>query len=132
MRCLGRALTLIAVLSLWPASAVGQSAEVMDAYNRYRELYTQGRYEQAIPFAEKALKLGERELGPKDRDTAPLLNDLALLYKIQGRYGEAEPLYRRALAIDEKTLGPEHPKVATTLSNLANLYPTFPRWVPNP
>jgi hypothetical protein len=48
MRSLGRVLTLIALLWLWPASAVGQSAALMDAFNRYKELNTQERYEQAI------------------------------------------------------------------------------------
>ena len=122
MHCLGRVMTLIAVLWLWPASAVGQSAELMDAFNRTRELYTQGHYEQAIPFAQKALTLGEQELGPEHSYTSTILNNLALLYSNQGRYAEAEPLHRRSLAIREKTLGPEHPHVATTLNNLAELY----------
>jgi tetratricopeptide (TPR) repeat protein len=92
MHCLGRVLTLIAVLWLWPASAVGQSAALMDAYNRSRELNTEGRYEQAIPFAEKALRLGKQEFGPKNQNTGHPLNNLALLYSDQGRYADAEPL----------------------------------------
>ena len=74
------------------------------------------------PFAEKALRIGEREFGPDHINTAIFLNNLAELYRAQGRYAEAEPLYARSLAIWEKALGPEHLDVATSLNNLAALY----------
>ncbi len=50
----------LAVLWLWPAVAHGQSPALMDAYKRSKELNIQGRYQQALPFAEKALKLSLR------------------------------------------------------------------------
>ncbi len=80
-------------LALWPGAAHGQSSALMDAYNRYSELYAQGRYDEALPFAKNALKLGEQEFGSDQRHTASFLNNLALLYQAQGRYAEAEPLY---------------------------------------
>jgi tetratricopeptide (TPR) repeat protein len=101
---------------------IAASNALMNATNRARELYAQGRYEQAIPFAEKALTFSENEFGPRHSEVVLDLNSLALLYWQLGRYREAEPLYRRALAIREKALGSEHPDVATTLGNLANLY----------
>ena len=55
MRSLGRVLTLIAVLWLWPTTIVGQSAALMDAFHRYEVLITEGRYEQAIPFADRCI-----------------------------------------------------------------------------
>ena len=70
-------------------------------------MYAQGRYQEALPFAEEALRLGEEEFGPNDPTTATLLNSLAVLNRAQGRYAEAEPLYQRSLAISEKGLGPE-------------------------
>ncbi len=111
----------LAVLWLWPAAAYGQSPALMEAYKRTGELYAQGRYQQALPYAEKALKLAEHELGSDHPTTATALNNLAVLYKAQGKYAEAEPLYKRALAIKEKALGPEHPHVATSLENYAAL-----------
>ena len=48
-------------LFLWPAAVFGQSPELMDAYNRVNELYAEGRYQEAIPFAEEALRLSEDE-----------------------------------------------------------------------
>jgi tetratricopeptide (TPR) repeat protein len=49
--------SVLAVLWLWPAVAYGQSPALVDAYKRFTELYTQGRYQQALSFAEKSLKL---------------------------------------------------------------------------
>ena len=122
------AITILVALFLWPAAVFGQSPELMDAYDRVGELYAEGRYQEAIPFAEKALALGEREFGRDDPNTAALLNNLAVLYEEQGRYAAAEPLHKRALAIWEKALGPEHPDLATSLNNLAELYRTQGRY----
>ena len=94
----------------------------MDAYNQFSELHAQGLYQEALPFAEEALRLGEEEFGPDDPTTATLINDLAALYYSRGRYAEAEPLFQRSLAIREKALGPKHPDVAQSLNNLAELY----------
>ncbi|MCH9049884.1 MAG: tetratricopeptide repeat protein, partial [Proteobacteria bacterium] len=109
----------LAVLWLWPAVAYGQSPALMDAYKRAKELYAQGRYQEALPFARNALRLSEQEFGRDHPKTATRLNNLARLYRRQGKYAEAEPLFKRALAIREEALGPEHPRVATILNNLA-------------
>ncbi len=114
-------LAILAALWLWPFTAHGQSPELRDAYSRFKDLQAQGRYEQALPFAEQTLRLGEREFGPDHPTTATQLNQLAELYRAQGRYAEAEPLHQRALAILEKALGPEHPHVAPALQNDAGL-----------
>ncbi len=45
-------------LALWPGAAHGESPELLDAFNRYSELYEHGRYQKALPFAETALRLG--------------------------------------------------------------------------
>ncbi len=70
----------LAVLWLWPITAYGQSPEFRDAYQRYAELYAQGRCQEALPFAEKALRLGEREFGFDHPYMATSLNNLAGLY----------------------------------------------------
>ncbi len=115
-------LPFLAVLWLWPAVSYGQSAALDDAYKRSKDLYAEGGYQEALPFAEKALRLSEREFGPDHPEVARGLNDLGELYRLQGKYAEAEPLHQRALAIFEKALGPDHPDVATGLSNLGLVY----------
>ena len=105
-------------LALWPAAAYAQSPELIDAINRMSELLPEGRFQEALPFAEKAVELGEEEFGPDHPITAANLNILAENFRAQGCYAEAEPLHQRALAIREKALGPEHPDVAQSLNSL--------------
>ena len=93
-------LPFLAVLWLWPAVSHGQSPELNDAYSRAGELYAQGRYQEALRFVEKALRLSEREFGPDHRGVATVLNSLALVYRAQGKYAEAEPLHKRALELN--------------------------------
>ena len=114
-------LSLLAVLWLWPITAYGQAPELLDAHKRAGVLYALGRYQEALPFAEKALRLGERKFGPDHPQVTRGLNDLGELYRLQGKYAEAEPLHKRALAIWESALGPEHPNVAKGLENYASL-----------
>jgi tetratricopeptide (TPR) repeat protein len=55
-------------------------------------LYRQGKYDQAVVVAKKALEVAEKSAGPDHPDVAQSLNNLALLYRTQGQYAQAEPL----------------------------------------
>jgi CHAT domain-containing protein/Flp pilus assembly protein TadD len=85
------------------------------------ELYQQGKYNEAIPLAEKALVIRKKVSGENHLNTAESLNNLAALYYSQGRYAEAEPLYKEALNIKKKQLGDNHSDTAISLNNLAEL-----------
>ena len=89
-------------------------------------LYKQGRYEEAIPWAEKALKTARQEMG--ENHHALSLNYLALLYQSMGRYVEAEPLYLQTVEIVKEQLGEDHPFYAASLHNLASLYESMGRY----
>lgn len=122
-----RALWLLAGLlcmALWlvPGPSFGQSRQLEKAVEDYLALSSQGRHEEALPVAEKALRLAEKELGTNDLIYAFVLNNLAGNYRAQRFYAAAEPLYRRALTIVEAVSGPEHPDVAGILNNMAMLY----------
>jgi tetratricopeptide (TPR) repeat protein len=109
-----------------PRSSPPTSQAVLDEASqltkRVDKLYSEGKFGEAVPLAERALALREKALGPMHPDVASSLNDLATLYWAQGAYPKADPLYVRALDIREKALGPMHPLVATSLDNLATLY----------
>ena len=81
-----------------------------------------GKFDEALPLAERELAIREKVLGPEHFEVANSLNNLAIVYSKKGIYEKAESLFQRALTIREKVLGPEHPAVALTLNNLANLY----------
>ena len=91
-------LSVLVALVLWAAAAHSQPPALINAYNRVSELYAQDRHQEALPFAEKALRLGEREFGPNDPATAATLNNVALIYTVLWPYSKAGPYYRRALS----------------------------------
>jgi tetratricopeptide (TPR) repeat protein len=105
-----------------PSLGDAEFAEVKQLYQQFSELYRQGKYEEAIPFAKRILTITEKALGEYHQLVAVSLNNVALLYSSQEKYTQAEPLYQRALDIYEKELGKEHREVATSLNNLAGVY----------
>ena len=82
---------------------------------------TLGRLEAAEQHYLEALTAAEAQAGVDDASLAPMLNDLAVVYKYAARYDEAVTLYRRALAAIETSLGPEHADAATVWHNLGGI-----------
>jgi tetratricopeptide (TPR) repeat protein/CHAT domain-containing protein len=106
-----------------PMKARAQRTDAPSALNKHiSDLYSAGKFGEAIPLAEKSLELTRTQRGPDHLDTAARMLWLALLYQSQGRYAETEPLFKGALAINEKALGPDHPDVGVSLASLALLY----------
>jgi CHAT domain-containing protein/Flp pilus assembly protein TadD len=124
-RLLGKSPFLLLAFSLWIlACPASQSDE--DEFNllnqQVQTLFKQGRYQEAIPLAEKAVELARRVRGAEHSGTVASLNNLASLYWTIGEYTKAEPLLQEALRIRQKVLGPEHSYTAESLNNLAVLY----------
>lgn len=85
-------------------------------------LEVQGKYDEALPLAERVLALREKALGAEHPDVGAALNFLAGVHFDKGAFKTAEPLYLRALAIREKALGKEHLDVAESVNDLAVTY----------
>ena len=101
----------------------GDIAEAQRLNSQVSQDYAAGRYQQAIPLAQRALAIAEKATGAEHPVTTVIsLSNLARLYRATGTYTKAEPLYQRALDIAEKALGPDHPTTAAALNNLATLY----------
>lgn len=132
LQCIGTAVLGLAVVAELPDAVWAQNggsnnqtaalAESARLNQDVKRLYEAGKYNEAIPLAEKALAIREKVLGPQHSNVAVFLNDLAMLYEMNGDYERAEPLFQRSLSIVEKALGPQHPQVAKALNNLAVLY----------
>jgi tetratricopeptide (TPR) repeat protein len=113
----------LGVLGAGAAGGQGSPQEEAKRLNQQAvELYQAGRYQEALPLQQRALKIYEQALGPEHPDLAASLNNLAGIYQAMGANSQALPLYQRALKIREKALGPEHPDTAASLNNLAALY----------
>ncbi|MGH9936961.1 MAG: tetratricopeptide repeat protein, partial [Blastocatellia bacterium] len=98
--------------------------KALGLYNEAENLLRGGKYDEAIPLAERAFALREKALGPNHPDIANSLYNLALLYYAKGNYAKAETFHLRALGIREKALSPSHTDIANSLNNLAGLYYT--------
>ena len=103
-------------------SAQAQLAKAKQLTQQVAELYQQGKYSEAIPLAQDALRIRQQVLGEEHPDIATSLNDLGLLYDAMGRYEQAEPKLTQALEMRRRLLGNEHLDVALSLNNLAGLY----------
>jgi CHAT domain-containing protein/Tfp pilus assembly protein PilF len=88
-------------------------------FDEARGLRQKGRYNDALPVAQRALAIRERVLGADQPMIADSLNQIAVLLDDTHDYAHAEAPNLRALAIREKALGADHPAVARSLYNLA-------------
>lgn len=105
-----------------PASVTPGDTDVGAQLTEAVRLYNEGHYDEAIPFAQRALTLAEAVLAPDDPLLANLATTLAVLYKAAGQLDAAEPLFERSLAIREKALGPDAAPTAESLNNLGALW----------
>jgi len=97
---------LILVISLLVGQT--QSPELVEAGQLSEQvitLYKEGKYDTALPLAERALALREKVLGPDHLSTADALANLAQVYMAKGRRKEAKAYYQRAISIREKNPG---------------------------
>jgi serine/threonine protein kinase/tetratricopeptide (TPR) repeat protein len=83
-----------------------------------RRAFREGRYLEAVNYAQAALKDAEA-FGPQDPRLATSLHNAGELYAKLERYDEAEKLLQRALTIREKVL--ENAETARTICAMARL-----------
>ena len=95
------------------AAETGDLAEAARLWAEAGRLHEQGKYDDALPIALRALAIREKALGPEHPEVARSLNNVAELYWTKGDSARAEPLYQRALAIRTRPLVrdqlPDHP-----------------------
>ena len=86
------------------------------------------KYDQALPYFERALRVREEAVGPDHADVTIDLKNLGALYAKQKEYEKAEPYLKRALSIMETSLGPDNTNLVPYLNNLALLYQAQERY----
>ena len=124
-RLLAKSPGVLIALGVWvlvcPA-LVAQDDDPNELNRQVNQLIVQGKYQEGIPIAEKAIEVSKRVRGPEQPETAAALNNLGFLFQKIGDYPKAEPLLQEALRIRQKVLGPDHPDTASSLNRLAVLY----------
>lgn len=83
------------------------------------KLSREGKLDEALPLAKRALEIRERLLPRTDPRVALSLSYLADLYRAKRDYGAAKNLLQRLLQIQEEQSGPTDAGLARTLERLA-------------
>lgn len=84
-----------------------------------RAYYQMGRWQEALPVAERIRAIAVRDFPPSDLWRRSATNQLGWLYRELGRYADAEALLREALASGIISSGESHPSVIDTRSQYA-------------
>ena len=97
-----RAFLVIAAVAAVDAGRVAADPREIDALSaQSRRLMFDSKIDEAIPLAEQALAMAEKQLGKETAKYAQLANRLAVLYRSKSRFGEAEQLLKHAIAVRE-------------------------------
>ncbi len=99
--------------------AVDETRKMLTEANR---LWRAGKNAEALPIAQRAFSIREKELGAENSDTGQAVFTVANIYSDLGEFDKAESLFKRALEIKEKALGKDHISIASILNNLGVLY----------
>jgi TonB family protein len=83
------------------------------------KLYNEGKYDEALPPAKRALEIREKILGADNQLIVGDLINLAELNIAKEKYGTAQELLERGVKIYEKALGVDSPRIADMLDRLA-------------
>ncbi|KAH8152885.1 uncharacterized protein LAJ45_03111 [Morchella importuna] len=80
------------------------------------------RFNESLPWYERALAGREKSLGKDHPDTLTTVHSMASVFYNQGEYGKALEWYERALAGCEKSLGKDHPDTLSTVYSMASVF----------
>jgi TonB family protein len=102
-----------------------QTPELAEAERLTRavvQLFNAGKFEQALPDAERAVSLREEALGSDHVEVAKSLSNLATVLNELGKFDRARDAYERALPILEGKLGADDTLTNQTREDLAGVY----------
>src|SRR6266849_5508057 len=102
-----------------PASQTPELVESQELTAKVLKLYSEWKYDEALPLAKRALELREGALGRNHEDLIPLLLNLGELYKATQKVSDAHTCFERALQISEKAFGADDVRLASILDRLA-------------
>ncbi|HET9711090.1 MAG TPA: TonB family protein [Pyrinomonadaceae bacterium] len=96
--------------------------EAIELTNSLVKLFNEGKYDEALPLAKRALQIREKLLPRTDARVTNALVNLAEVYLAKKDYNSAKQTFERALPLQEERFGPTHEKLGPTLDRLAVLY----------
>ena len=116
-------LTILTIFFLAFATSNIANAQDLQKYDSLRTVYTEAlKYDSALVYAHKSLKLTENNVGKQDLLYANKLYDVFMLYYYLGDYETAVIFCKEYKEIRENVLGKGHQAYAQCCNNLALLY----------
>lgn len=97
-------------------------AEATELTKSVAKLFKEGKYDEALPPAKRALEIRERLLPRTDLRLAMSLGYLGDVYMARHDYDNARRTFERLLQMQEEQFGAMDIRLATTLDRLAVLY----------
>ena len=85
-------------------------------------LYSQHKYAQVEPIAQRVLEMRRSVLGADHPNSVQSLRRLAGVLYRQGKYTAVEPIYEEAIRLGKTTFGLEHPATESMLNQLGLLH----------
>ena len=97
-------LLAVGLLIFASSASLAQDDDLGSLNQRIYKLFAEGKYQEAIPLAERAVGIATRVRGPEDPETATSLNNLGELYFNVYQYTKALAVLQEALRIRQKVL----------------------------
>lgn len=118
-------LSALLTLGFWVFECPASSAKENDLellVQQYQTLESEGKYQEAIPIAERVLSVVKRLWGGEGGDASFAMINLGRLYLDAEDYAKAEPLLLDAVRIQLNHFGPNNPQTAFGFGALGDLY----------
>jgi TonB family protein len=97
-------------------------AEATEMIKSVAKLFKEGKFDEALPLAKRALEIRERLLPPNDARVSLSLGYLGDVYMAKRDYNNARKTFERLLVLQEERLSPTDVNLTFTLDRLALLY----------
>jgi tetratricopeptide (TPR) repeat protein len=105
------------------AAGTPATASSSDAYTSFRTEFDAGRYAEAVPHADRVLKLAEAQATtPTAEEVQVALMNLGMVQNLSDDYVGAESTYLRAIKLIESSGRPLHDRLARAYAGLASAY----------
>ena len=94
-------------------------AEATELTKSVVKLFKEGKFDEALPLAKRALEIRERLLPPNDQRVSLSLGYLGDVYMAKRDFNNARKAFERLLPLQEERLGPTDVNLVFTLDRLA-------------
>ena len=115
------ALFVVAIACLGVRAQGTQSREFIESReinSKVIKLYGEGKFDEAIPLAKRALELREKAVGAEHEELIPLLTNLSELHRAKEQWKQARAYVERLLAVTRKKFGENNLRTAQLLNTL--------------